>query len=45
MYDRGGVTGRELARIWRLSQSSIEKILAKPATSQRELADKQLKLF
>lgn len=35
MYDQGGVTGRELARIWRLSQSSVEKILAQPGhTSQ-----------
>ena len=43
-YDQGGITIRELARIWGLSQSSIEKILAKPA-SQEELKEKQLKLF
>lgn len=44
MYDRGGVSGRELAWYWRLSQSSIEKILAQPS-SQRELEEKQLRLF
>lgn len=43
-YDQGGVTIRELASNWRLSQSSIEKILAKPA-SQGELEQKQMKLF
>lgn len=30
MYDQGGVTGRQLAWFWQLSQSSIEKILAQP---------------
>lgn len=30
MYDNGGVSGRELAWYWQLSQSSIEKILAQP---------------
>lgn len=43
-YDLGGITIRELARYWGLSQSSIEKILAKPA-SQGELEKKQMKLF
>lgn len=43
-YDLGGITIRELARYWGLSQSSIEKILAKPA-SQAELKSKQMELF
>ncbi|MDD2467368.1 MAG: Mor transcription activator family protein [Desulfobulbus sp.] len=30
MYDLGGITGRQLAWYWQLSQSSIEKILAQP---------------
>ncbi len=45
MYDQGGITGRELAWYWRLSQSSIEKILAQAGNSQRELAGKQMKIF
>ena len=45
MYDRGNITMRELARMWRLSQSSIEKILAQPSTGQKALEDKQLRLF
>ena len=45
MYDQGNITGRELARFWGLSQSSIEKILAQPGDSQQELAERQLKLF
>lgn len=43
-YDLGGITIRELARYWGLSQSSIEKILAKPA-SQAELKSKQMGLW
>jgi Mor family transcriptional regulator len=45
MYDQGGVTMRELAWMWRLSQSSIEKILAQPMTGQKALDDKQMRLF
>ncbi|WP_310598825.1 Mor transcription activator family protein [Desulfobulbus sp.] len=45
MYDRGGITIRELAWMWRLSQSSIEKILAQPSTGQKALEEKQLRLF
>ncbi len=44
MYDQGGISGRELAWYWRLSQSSIEKILAQDG-GQRALEEKQLKLF
>ncbi|MGD9947665.1 MAG: Mor transcription activator family protein [Desulfobulbus sp.] len=35
MYDHGGVTGRELAWYWQLSQSSVEKILAKPGEQHK----------
>lgn len=50
MYDQGNITGRELSRFWRLSQSSIEKILAQPGNSQKRLSqesleEKQMKLF
>jgi Mor family transcriptional regulator len=45
MYDQGNITGRELSRFWRLSQSSIEKILAQPSPSQKALEEKQMKLF
>jgi Mor family transcriptional regulator len=45
MYDQGNITGRELAWYWRLSQSSIEKILAEPGNSQRALEEKQMRLF
>jgi Mor family transcriptional regulator len=44
MYDQGGVTVRELARIWRLSQSSIEKILARPS-KRAARPDRQMRLF
>lgn len=44
MYDQGKFTARELGRYWMLSQSSIQKILAKPP-SQEELKEKQLTLF
>ncbi|NLZ17116.1 MAG: hypothetical protein GX087_05210 [Desulfobulbaceae bacterium] len=29
-YDQGGITGKELARQWGLSQRSVEEILATP---------------
>ena len=45
MYDQGKVTMRQLARIWRLSQSSIEKILAQPDSSREPKTDRQLRLF
>lgn len=45
-YDAGGITGRELARYWGLSQSTIEKILARPTSAgQDELKKRQMKLF
>ncbi|WP_028319652.1 hypothetical protein [Desulfobulbus elongatus] len=45
MYDRGEITMRELAWMWRLSLSSVEKILAQPSTKQKALEEKQLRLF
>lgn len=42
MYDQGGITGRELAWYWRLSQSSIEKILAEAPRNKEE---RQMRLF
>ena len=43
-YDQGGITAKELAMLHRVSLSTVEKILARPA-SQAELKAKQGRLF
>jgi len=45
MYDSGEYTAKVLSRIWRLSHRQVQYILAEAGTTQKELAEKQMRLF
>jgi len=45
MYDSGEYTAKDLSRIWRLSHRQIQYILADAGHSQKDIKEKQLKLF
>jgi len=45
MYDSGEYTAKDLGRIWRLSHRQVQNILAAPASSQKALEERQMRLF